>query len=165
MDNSPDSHFRDGAGTPELVTAALKEVVQRPLSAHASQAEHALRAFDLIYPELVAYRGGWFLKRRFHAEAADLWFESLGGRLHRVERMLNHVDLLQDYPQGSENEADASSQARALAEVLAYSWPRWAKEAYGVDITCRVCFDSGGEPATVTFSSNRPSQAVTNSAS
>jgi hypothetical protein len=117
------------------------------------EATHALLAYDLIFPELVNYRGGWFRASRFTQGNADVWFAHIGDDVQAVESMINHLDVFEDYP--GRDESGGVSEASALADVLAYAWPRWARERYGIEIECRVYFseEEGGEPeaATVTF--------------
>ena len=136
------------------MAAALRRVVDRHPFYPKDEASHALLAYDLIFPELRQYRGGWFRASRFTEENADAWFASMDGDIQRVEGMINHLDVFQDYPgvDGEYNVADAN----ALAEVIAFAWPLWAKQMYDIEIECRVYFidgTDGEEPEadTVTF--------------
>lgn len=122
--------------------------------------DHALCSFDLIFPELVQYRSGWFRADRFDASNADQWFEQFDGDVSAVERMVNHLDVGQDDPQfGPSGEYD-TAHTFAFAKVLEFVWPLWAKAAYGVDIEIGV-YLAGDErdppdPETISFWSKGP---------
>lgn len=67
--------------------------------------------------------------------------------------MINHLDVFQDYP--GKDEDYRSDEANALAEVLMFAWPTWAKQMYGIDIVCSVYIsdvdEAEPEAATITF--------------
>ena len=136
--------WREGALAPADIRKVLTEAT-KARSYPDSDVAHALLAYDLILPELIQYRHGWFRASRFDAGNADLWFDKLEGDVSAVERMINHLDVLQDYPGGRDDGEDLAEQANALAEVVVYAWPRWAMAMYGIEIQCGVSFDEGEE--------------------
>ncbi len=114
---------------------AAEQTLERDLPARG-EAEDALRAIALLFPSMVQYRGGWFRADRFVESYAEQWFAQPGATLQGVEGMMNHLDVLEDYPAGGEG--TSIEVANALAQALAYSWPRWVKARYGVDMISTV---------------------------
>jgi hypothetical protein len=102
----------------------------------SGEAEQAVRAFALLFPGMLQYRGGWFRADRFAESYAEQWFAQPGATLQGVEGMMNHLDVLEDYPGG--DESTSIEVANALAQSLAYSWPRWVRARYGVDMVSTV---------------------------
>lgn len=145
--------FKENTASATTVAEALRKVITERPYYPKDDADHALLAYDLIFPELLNYRGGWFRASRFDVKNVDAWFEKFEGDVQKVESMLNHLDVFQDYP--GKYDDYKIVEANALAEVLMFAWPMWTKQMYGIDINCRVYYSDteGEEPeaATVTF--------------
>jgi hypothetical protein len=150
-----DDGWREGPLPPAEVRRALSAALGG-LEWATTDVAHALKAFDLIFPELIEYRGGWFRASRFDEANVDAWFKEFNGDVAGVERMINHLDVLEDDPRGPDSGEYETEWSNALGEVLAYTWPLWAKEMYGIDVQSGVAFveeatDEGPDPQTVTF--------------
>ena len=147
--------WREGPLVAADVRSALSAALQQLEFADMPVA-HALRSYDLIFPLLTHYRGGWFRTSRFEAANVDTWFRELEGDVAAVERMINHLDVLQDDPRGPDSGEYETEWSNALGEVLAFVWPIWARAMYGIEVQCGVAFgdtapDDGPDPETVTF--------------
>jgi len=132
------------AGEIAAAKAALKTFVEpdeiwlqsRNILSECSSPQIAIAHLQLFCPELVNYRGGWFLADNFDEGNADIWFGETGATVAGVEAMLNHIHLQYDtFGSGRREQPEMTNEeAMAFGEVLAYHWKNWARDAYNLDI-------------------------------
>jgi hypothetical protein len=90
----------------------------------------------LLCPDLVAYRGGIFLADRFSEANVDEWMDMPGLGTRDVERLVNHLHLVEDVLPRTQSEELAC--IRVLADMIAFSWPVWAYRTYGWRIDVEI---------------------------
>lgn len=112
----------------------------------------ALPNIRLMFPELIAYRGGLFIAEQFDQTTVDDLFDmaafgSGGSAVRAAEEAVNSVGLFAH----STGPGDVKA---AEAAILAFEWvwTRWLRETYGVAIEVLSSIDAE-EGAHVTFHS------------
>lgn len=116
---------------------------------HNLDASLAIGFSQLIWPELVTFRGGVFIADAFSPAVFDSWSSSLGGNLTEIERAINHVhlcDLAYSFKMlGAEN-------LEYLATVISSCWRCRLKQAYpDHDFCVETSAEADGIDYTITF--------------
>ncbi|ARF57515.1 hypothetical protein [Streptomyces gilvosporeus] len=113
-----------------------------------------LAAAWLFCPETVEYRGGVFLKERFHQGTVDDWFTNLEGDRRRIELVVNHVELWDVFLNTPLTDDDRlGEELPRLALALGECWQGVLSARYpDRDITVEVSDEEDGSYGpTVTF--------------
>lgn len=101
---------------------------------YGSNQRETLAHYRLLFPELISYRGGLFVERRFDKPLIDSLFDQAEfdtgeSAVATAEETINGVGLLNE----GEEEFDLAV-AQANAEAIGWVWKRWLREAYAVEI-------------------------------
>lgn len=113
-----------------------------------------LAAAWLFCPETVEYRECVFLKDRFNQGTVDDWFTNLDGDRHRVEAVVNHVELWGTFGNTPLTDDDQlGEELPQLALALGESWQGILSSRYpDLEITVEVSDEEDGSYGpTVTF--------------
>jgi hypothetical protein len=112
-----------------------------------SNPREALAHYRILFPELIAYRGGLFAEKRFDQTLVDDLFDQakLGGEdaasiIAIAEETTNGVGLLFEGEKPDEPVFDADL-ARANAEAIGWVWKRWIRDTYAVEIEIVTCIE------------------------
>ncbi len=81
---------------------------------------------DLASPTLIEVRGCVLLARKYDTENFDLWWIELGGDVPRIESVINHIHLWDEFPDQDDDQALSDLLRvieRGWREVLAKTFP------------------------------------------
>lgn len=123
-----------------------------------SNLRETLAHYRLLYPELVSYRGGLFIEHLFDKALVDDLFDQSAfdageDAVAVAEQHINAIDLRYE-----DDEFDLG-MARGVAEAIAWVWPRWIRETYGVEV--EVIFSvTDAEDCQIWFQSKRPLEGM-----
>lgn len=139
---SDEQYIGGEAGDAQTAILKVAEAPEWPkglLLAAYSSPRLAFETLKLACPELVHYRGGWFLADHFTAESADGFLAQEGATLASVEFVVNHLHV--DEMLFGQQEPMPDDIALAICQMLAFSWRNWARERYGLEIVTSVIND------------------------
>ena len=95
----------------------------------------ALAHYRILFPELVAYRGGLFIESHFDQQVVDeildgSTFDAGESAVATAEQHINSVSLAAE-----DDQRDFDVEvARANASAIGWVWTRWIRETYGVEL-------------------------------
>ena len=113
------------AGDPAILEAALAAVpsgFDQALDPDVTSLCHiTLDHIRIMFPEIIAYRGGLFLADAFNRAVVDDYLDHSDDPdpLHAAERLLNYISL-SDEAAGFDPRV-----ASAVGEAIAFSWRNW----------------------------------------
>lgn len=84
---------------------------------HSVSVAKALAVMRLFWPEFVEVRGCVLLSLHYTAGSFQTWWETLDGDRERIERVMNHVHLLDVFGPTLADDASTSSEGPALEEL------------------------------------------------
>lgn len=87
---------------------------------------------DLLCPELLSYRGAYFIANSFDESLFWEWWERLGD-VREVQKVLNHIDMCTLFQQQAIHDCVADLAAKCIAEVWSkqFQMEGLIAEAYG----------------------------------
>ena len=105
----------------------------------------------IVFPELVEYREGVFLKFAFSPANVDVWLNELGDDVSAAEAVVNHVHLWDVFSPNEEREYAALSE---FAHRMAQIWRACLRETFpNRQFEVTVSDDPSDYGTTVTFAS------------
>lgn len=81
----------------------------------------------IFFPEIVEFRGGYFLADRISEETYKTWLKTLNGNIPEVEKVLNHVHVYDLFGYSEEIDEDVFLE---IGQQMALSWKMHLKHRF-----------------------------------
>lgn len=124
----------------QLWRSANSDLMLSGYAYHNLSASLAIAVGQLLWPDLVSYRGGVFIAEAFSKTVFDSWSSQLDGNLVEIERAMNHVHLCD---LANSFKALGAQNLEYLATIVSNCWRCRLKQAYPDH---NFCLEVGVEP-------------------
>jgi hypothetical protein len=96
----------------------------------STNADLAAAFFKLFWPDFVEINGCVLLRHKYSLEGFANWLQHLNGNKARVEAMMNHVHILDLFPNSPKDDVHKEELHDFLARALTLSWKAALREAF-----------------------------------